>query len=110
MVLVASGLAFFVEVVDVLCSVSMDVLSDTDLVGVDILHFPVEFEVSEANAPSLSAILLPNFGCQGIDISVSVQYILERNSGRDVPGSQRLRNVNQRLRYIINFEGLVFFS
>ena len=66
----------------------MDAFSDADLVGVDILQYPVEFEVSEVNAPSPSAIPLPSFGCQGIDISASMQDTAERSSGRDVPGPQ----------------------
>ena len=63
----------------------MDSSSDAELVGVDIAY-PVESEVSDVTAPSPSAIPLPSFGCQGIDISASMQDTTERSSGRDVPG------------------------
>ena len=69
----------------------MDVLFDADLVGVDILQYPVESELSEVNAPSPSAIPLPSFGCQGIDIPESKQEA----SGRDIPGTPPVEQVKK---------------
>ena len=38
--------------------------SDSEIIGVDILQYPVESEVNDVIAPSPSAIPLPSFGCQ----------------------------------------------
>ena len=93
MVLVASGLALCVgcSIVAALRSVSMDALFDADLVGVDILQYPVESELSEVNAPFPSAIPLRSFGCQGIDIPESKQ----ESSGRDIPGTPPVEQVKE---------------
>ena len=61
-----------------LCFVSMEPLSDAEIVGVDILQCPVE--VGDVTAPSPSAIPLPSFGCQGIGISTFLQDFAQGSS------------------------------
>ena len=56
----------------------MEPLFDSEVVGVDILLYPVE---DEGVAPSPSEVPLPSFGCQRIDISRTLQEV----SGRDIP-------------------------
>ena len=52
--------------------------SSDDVVGVDILLFPVE---EEEKAPSPSELPMPNFGFQDMEIAGDFQP----PSGRDVP-------------------------
>ena len=52
--------------------------SSADVVGVDILLFPVE---EEEKAPSPSELPMPNFGFQGLEIAGDFQP----PSGRDIP-------------------------
>ena len=64
----------------------MEPARDSEVVGVDILQYPVESEVSDVTAPSPSAIPLPSFGCQVIDMLTFPQDLAEGSSGRDISG------------------------
>ena len=80
--------------------------SDAELVGVDILQYPVESEVSDVTAPSPSAIPLPSCGFP----LPSLQDTTEGSSGRDVPGLNVSGPSASGLCESQVFEGLDFFS
>ena len=64
----------------------MEPACDSEVVGVDILQYPVESEVNDVTAPPPSAIPLPSFGCQGVDIWTFPQDLAEGSSGREFSG------------------------
>ena len=66
----------------------MEPAFDSEVVGVDILLYPVD---DEGVAPSPSEVPLPSFGCQGIDIPMSTQ----ESSGRDIPGTPPVEQVKK---------------
>ena len=66
----------------------MEPAFDSEVVGVDILLYPVD---DEGVGPSPSEVPLPSFWCQGIDIPRSTQ----ESSGRDIPGTPPVEQVKK---------------